>query len=234
MPSPFTASSSLRLAGLFLAAVLVGALVWLSLQSGGDAVNESVLSEEDEAFADAQHMGTVALPDGRPAASADGVRTYQWADLVPEDGAGALVELRADTTERDGMPTDAEFGGIAPEELLAFVQDIDAMRGLQPPGARIRTDLDGQTVRIPGYITPVGFDDTRVTEFLLVPFLGACIHVPPPPANQIVYVTGAEDVSMDGMWEPIWVTGVLRANPVATVLADVGYRIENPRVEPYS
>lgn len=229
----------LRTAAMLGVAGLVGAVVWLAIASDDRRRTADVLAASEIPFDETQsadHLGTLGLPAANTLTLNDivGVRTYDWDDLVPAEGEGAPVALQASATERDGMPSQEEFGEISADELMAFVQDIDSMRSLQPGGARIRAELDGQTVRIPGYITPVGFDDTRVTDFLLVPYLGACIHTPPPPANQIVYVTDATGVSMDTMWEPIWVTGVLRASPVATVLADVGYRIENARVEPYS
>ena len=131
------------------------------------------------------------------------------------------------------MPDRQTFGDVSDAEIEEFVRDIDEMRSMQPPDSEIRTDLDGVEVRLAGYATPIGFDETAVTEFLLVPWLGACIHTPPPPANQIVYATEAEGLDFATMWEPIWVTGVLRAVPSATVLADVGYRIEGARVEAY-
>ena len=58
--------------------------------------------------------------------------------------------------------------------------------GDQPP--RVVAELNGKRVRIGGYVVPLDFEATTIKEFLLVPFVGACIHVPPPPANQIVYV----------------------------------------------
>ena len=107
------------------------------------------------------------------------------------------------------------------------------MRGLQEQGGAVRDDLDGVRVRIAGYVTPIGFDPDRITQFVLVPWLGACIHTPPPAANQIVYVDDAEGLTPEMMYDPIWVTGTLRAAPSATVLADVGYRMEDVRVELY-
>lgn len=83
---------------------------------------------------------------------------------------------------------------------------------------------------IAGFVTPMGFEGSKITEFLLVPFVGACIHVPPPPANQIVYVVGFGAYRADGgLLYPVWVTGTLRAQPLETGLADVGYRLAKGR-----
>ena len=77
-----------------------------------------------------------------------------------------------------------------------------------------------------GYVVPLDFESTRVTEFLLVPFVGACIHVPPPPANQIVYVTSAEGFEVSGLFEPVTVVGTLRTSQASTGIADAGYSLD--------
>jgi uncharacterized protein len=91
--------------------------------------------------------------------------------------------------------------------------------------APLVTSLDGMKVRIGGYMVPLGFDGFEVREFLLAPYVGACIHVPPPPPNQIIYVESAEGVNIDNPFEPVWVVGTLSTKSVTTELADVGYRI---------
>jgi uncharacterized protein len=92
--------------------------------------------------------------------------------------------------------------------------------------------LDGKRVLIGGYVVPLSFDSTRVTDFLLVPFVGACIHVPPPPANQIVYVKVEQGFDVKGTFDPVWVTGMLKVTPTFTGLADAGYSLEAEKVEP--
>jgi hypothetical protein len=91
--------------------------------------------------------------------------------------------------------------------------------------------LDGKRVRIGGYVVSLDFDATKVKEFLLVPFVGACIHVPPPPANQIVYVKSAEGFEVTGQFEPVWITGTLKVTSAFTGLAEAGYSLEADRVE---
>jgi hypothetical protein len=92
--------------------------------------------------------------------------------------------------------------------------------------------LGGKRVHIGGYIVPLDFDATRVKEFLLVPFVGACIHVPPPPANQIIYVKIDEGFDVQGTFDPVWVTGALKVTSVFTGLAEAGYSLEAEKVEP--
>lgn len=75
------------------------------------------------------------------------------------------------------------------------------------------------------------FDATKISEFLLVPFVGACIHVPPPPANQIVYVKVAQPFDIKSQFEPVWVTGTIRTDVAHTGLAEAGYTMTDPVVE---
>jgi hypothetical protein len=91
--------------------------------------------------------------------------------------------------------------------------------------------LDGKRVRIGGYVVSLDFDATKVREFLLVPFVGACIHVPPPPANQLVYVKSDQGFEVSGMFDPVWVTGVLKATTAHTGLAEAGYSLMAETVE---
>jgi hypothetical protein len=91
--------------------------------------------------------------------------------------------------------------------------------------------LGGKRVHIGGYIVPLDFDATRVTDFLLVPFVGACIHVPPPPANQIIYVKVAQGFDVQGTFDPVWVTGTLNVTPTYTGLAEAGYTLDAEKVE---
>ncbi len=242
------------LAGGLILALGLGGFAFLTREGRSEADMDSQALVDGVAIdgGDANHMGRVALPEPMENGTArsegpDGTltladltagtegapRVIDWDDLVPAEGMGEPVSFAEGTEDRTGMPEREAFGEVTEADIAEFIQDIDDMRSLQVPGATIRTDLDGVTIRMAGYVTPVGFDADAVTEFLLVPFLGACIHTPPPPANQIVYATEATGLDIASMWEPVWITGTLRATPVATVLADVGYRIEGARVEPY-
>lgn len=76
----------------------------------------------------------------------------------------------------------------------------------------ITTEFNGQSIRMPGFIVPIEFSANMVaTEFLLVPYAGACIHMPPPPANQIVRVTFPDGYQVKNVKHPVWVEGTLLA-----------------------
>ena len=61
------------------------------------------------------------------------------------------------------------------------------MKEMQGDSGYINMDLNNKRIKIAGYISPLAFDGDNVTEFLFVPYRGACMHVPPPPAIQIIY-----------------------------------------------
>ena len=109
-----------------------------------------------------------------------------------------------------------------------------SMKRRQPGGdmpPRVVAAFNGKRVRIGGYVVPLDFEATTVKEFLLVPFVGACIHVPPPPANQIVYVKSEKGFQVAGQFDPVWVTGTLKTETAFTGLADAGYSIDADSVD---
>lgn len=98
---------------------------------------------------------------------------------------------------------------------------------------KLNMSLVGKPVKLPGYIIPFDLDAGGVKSFMLVPYVGACIHVPPPPPNQLVFVTTRTPWPSDTLWDPVWVSGRLTAEAVATEIADVGYRMAAERIEVY-
>ncbi len=103
-------------------------------------------------------------------------------------------------------------------------------------------ELDGNTVRMPGYLLPLELREKKVTEFLLVPWVGACIHTPPPPANQIIHVKLTNEFETNGgLYTPVWVSGVIKTEINAPELSyvddrrniDVSYVMQADDVEPY-
>jgi len=95
-------------------------------------------------------------------------------------------------------------------KLFSLWQRVQEARvAAEAESEKINASLDGQTVRIPGYLLPLETEGLAVREFLLVPFVGACIHVPPPPANQMVYVKLDQPYESEALFEAVWVEGVL-------------------------
>jgi hypothetical protein len=159
-----------------------------------------------------------------------------WARLIPIDSTQTPLERRDgrvafgevthfDVTEPGALETRVPWGPPAPAA-------VPSDEWVQPPSTGFRTDLDGAEVTIAGFITPLEFEGERITEFLLVPYFGACIHVPPPPANQIILVTEAHGVMPDNLFDPVTVTGVLRVSVTEADFGEIGYRIEGGSYEP--
>lgn len=141
-------------------------------------------------------------------AAADQVIDLEWKDLLPKHA--------------NGLP-DA-LNGVIDHSSTSLISQ-------QPVSTGVRTDWSGQTVRLPGFIIPIDFDSTGVASFILVPYVGACIHVPPPPANQLVLVTSETPYEGSTLFEAVNVTGVFGVSSNATELADIGYTIVADNIE---
>ena len=100
--------------------------------------------------------------------------------------------------------------------------------------APVNTALVGQTVRIPGFVVPLEDSAEGMREFLLVPYFGACIHSPPPPANQIVHVLAKQPAKGLRSMDAVWITGTLSTTRTDSFMGAAGYRIEAVSVAPYS
>jgi len=161
--------------------------------------------------------------------AADVPRQLKWADLVPK--AMPSDAMRGKTFF--GGSTPAPDGGPPPAPLAEgqFMSVKRRQPGSDRPPA-IVPELNGQNVSIGGYVVPLDFDATTVKEFLLVPFVGACIHVPPPPANQIIYVKTEKGFEVGGQFDPVTVIGKINTTVAFTGLADAGYTITADTVEP--
>jgi hypothetical protein len=177
-------------------------------------------------------LALLILPvPGRAAGTGDAL-DLSWAHLVPPAAqthtlksksflGGARPPLGPDGAE----PTPPAQSPEAPW-MSSRSQQPDTN---EPPA--VVAELDGKRIRIGGYVVPLDFDATKVKEFLLVPFVGACIHVPPPPPNQIIYVKAADAFEIGGQFDPVYVTGTLKTLRQFTGLAATGYTIESADVK---
>lgn len=83
-------------------------------------------------------------------------------------------------------------------------------------------------------MVPVEADGNETTGFLLVPYYGACVHVPPPPANQTVYVvTERGKGAKPELFDVIWVTGTMSVKRIDNDIAEAGYTLYATDVAPY-
>lgn len=123
------------------------------------------------------------------------------------------------------------------EEPEAFVHDYlgeDGPPMKQTGSFATNPRLNGAFVKVPGFVVPLTMEQQGVVaEFLLVPYFGACIHVPPPPPNQIVYVRLQKPALIRTIWDPFWATGTLSTTMKDTRMASAAYSLAGEKLEPY-
>jgi len=90
--------------------------------------------------------------------------------------------------------------------------------------------LNGLKARIAGFVIPLEKNGEIVTEFLLVPYFGACIHTPPPAQNQLIHVRVLHATLGLKMMDPVWVSGKLSVEPVNTGMGAAGYQMQVDKV----
>ncbi|MGR3272512.1 DUF3299 domain-containing protein [Thalassococcus profundi] len=153
-------------------------------------------------------------------------------------GAGALLPTAAlGATFREITWDDLIPPGVPYSEIIGE-GEIDEQNDTWDPifdenGIKLNAELDGASVKLPGYMIPLDTGAVGVTSFVLVPYVGACIHVPPPPPNQLVFVTTETPWPAQDLWDAIWVSGRLSAKLQSTELAEIGYEIRAERIAIY-
>ena len=170
------------------------------------------------------------------------IETIQWVDLIPQADLDALLNPpQAIANIPDGAPEDvlgdslaesvqraigASQAPLSPEEQ-AYYSALES--------TNIKAEYNQKNVRIPGFIVPVEYDEKQViTAFFLVPYFGACIHVPPPPPNQIIYVKYPKGLTLEALYDPFWVEGLLQTEIIENELAVSAYALAAEAVKPYT
>jgi len=154
--------------------------------------------------------------------------------------ASAVILLVAAAAGAGGLPEavtkhPADPPAIAPDTAIEVSWRLLAKLNYRT-GEKTKelADLEGKMVKVPGFTVPLEDWAASATEFLLVPYVGACVHMPPPPPNQLVYIEMDEGkrAKMDG-WNPVWAEGVLKIEMTESVYGHVGFTIVGQRVYPY-
>jgi uncharacterized protein len=159
-------------------------------------------------------LSALALLTGISLAYAAAIREIDWDELLPESARNA-ASFAAPTASHDYL---GESGPAA----------------AHPQSSGVNGKLAGQRLRLPGFIAPLEIDkEGRISEFFLVPYFGACIHVPPPPANQIVYVKMTKPLKIESLYDAYWITGKMLIENKTTSLGAAAYRLEAERAEIY-
>lgn len=151
---------------------------------------------------------------------------------------GSVLDLDWEDLIPDGYRADAILDQYDPEKIAQLTDDdplmLEIMAKLEKAyqTAPILLSLDGLPVRLGGYVVPLEITPEGITEFLLVPFFGACVHVPPPPSNQIVFVKTDIPLPEKQLEDAVWVSGRLAATGADTALAQAGYTLYAEHIVP--
>lgn len=165
-------------------------------------------------------------------------QTSSPAKPAPPRPAGTHVEIKWDDLVPKGWDP---MKGIGTDPNVGMLSDadpkvLDMMRRLREAWDNAPTvpALDGASIKLPGYLVPLDETKAGLTEFLLVPYFGACIHTPPPPANQIVLVVPARPVAGFRSMDTVWVRGTLRTARSGSPMGTSAYRLEAALVDRYT
>lgn len=149
----------------------------------------------------------------------DGFKEIAWETLMPDDWdpMAPLKKLNLDALD-DNDP-----------------RAIEALKQAQLiwDKAPVNDRINGSKVRIPGFVVALEENNNTLKEFLLVPYFGACIHTPPPPANQIIHAHSNKALSGVRTMDAVWIHGVLHVGGSDTTMGRSGYRMDVTKVEPY-
>ena len=153
------------------------------------------------------------------AAATGAARTAKWDELLPKDW--------------DPLKQFRDKSGVVREGSVREMEMMEELRKAWD-NAPTRPELNGTRLRLPGYVVPLDSSAAGLKEFLLVPYFGACIHTPPPPANQIVHVIVGKGGEGLRMMDAVWASGTLRTHRQDSVMGMSGYAMEGAAIERYS
>ena len=166
-------------------------------------------------------------------------KLYGIASVRQQKELGFLSEVSPEYEMVVETIDDLRSKGVDVDALLVSFEEVEAeARRLD---RTVVDRLDGQFIRLPGYALPLEYDGAAIEEFLLVPYVGACTHVPPPPQNQMVFVKLAEPFVVTDLFTPVWIVGrvTLKSAQKIVPLSDgkapvtAGYTVEAAKVEIY-
>lgn len=156
--------------------------------------------------------------------------------VLRSSALAAIAALVLTSFAPDPEPVSVILGGTGtPDDPIEL--DWRTLAGLDYSTGEVTEALkeaDGKVVKIPGFTVPLEDFADAATEFLLVPYVGACVHTPPPPPNQLVYIEMADGKATKLFgWDPVWLEGTLRIEMTESVYGSVGYVVEGTKLYPY-
>lgn len=174
----------------------------------------------------------IILPNVAHAEQAsESYQEIEWIALMPKDDLDALMNPPdyllgiEDGSEQDSVEALNEKEGVD-ENTKRFQNALSSTRVID-------TYAD-KRIRIPGFIVPLQSDDSQqVTEFFIVPYFGACLHMPPPPPNQIIHSKAPQGIQLDSLYDPFWFEGTLVIDTEENSLGTSAYRLKLNKAYPF-
>lgn len=159
-------------------------------------------------------------------------KTIEWIALIPQKELDALENPPEYLSKIEDGSIDDKIDSNLKSRIKADMNDPYQQALVSK---NIILEMDNEFIRLPGFIVPLEFgeDDTHVTQFLFVPFFGACIHLPPPPPNQIIYVQHIDGITLHDMYRPYWISGKLKTTLIENDIATSAYSVELDYIEFY-
>ncbi|MDR0673151.1 MAG: DUF3299 domain-containing protein [Zoogloeaceae bacterium] len=184
--------------------------------------------------------GPNASSGDAPPPGASASPAYKVGDRLPVKDDTPSAPAYPETTWDELIPPDWDPAEIFASLNLDALQDADpraeaALKKMRESWDNAPTNpgMQGKPIRIPGFVVPLETEGSALREFLLVPYFGGCIHVPPPPANQIIHVFAQPPIKDTQAMDAIWVSGTLTITRSNSQMGNAGYRMTTQKVEPY-
>ena len=155
----------------------------------------------------------------------------EWTELIPQHDLESLLNPPNYDDIEDGSSDDQ----ITSQLKSSISPDTQDPYQKALVSTDVIAEMNGRDIRIPGFVVPLEFnDDEAITQFFLVPFFGACFHLPPPPPNQIILIDYPKGFDLESVYAPIWVSGTLGTTLTENEVAISAYSMQMSSFEEYS
>ncbi len=160
-----------------------------------------------------------SAPTATPAPSTSPFAEIKWEQLAPADWDPMQPFKGIDLSKMDDADPRADAALQKAKEWWK--------------NAPVNPAMNGKAVKIAGFVVSLEREGDALKEFLLVPYFGGCIHVPPPPANQIIHVHSDKPIKGIRTMDAVWISGVITVKPSSTQMGDAGYSVAAQHVDLY-
>lgn len=155
----------------------------------------------------------------------------EWTALMPEEDLAALLDPPEYLNEvKDGSNQDSvsafNDATFEDEKVERFRKALNSVKTIPI--------FNDKAIRIPGFVVPLEQNEgQQVTEFFIVPYFGACLHMPPPPPNQIIHVTYKDGLTLESLEQPFWFEGTVKIETQQRSLGTSAYTLQLDQYEVY-